>query len=582
MASAQNAKQTSATGDPGGDNLQITAVPSAFTYQGKLSDGGNSANGLYDMQFKLFDDASNGNQIPLQSPLTVERANVQVTNGVFTVQLDFGVNHFESSNRYLDISVRHAAANEQYTTLAPRQQILSAPYAIRSNSAFSADFATTATNSFQLGGVSASQYVKTDDARLTDARTPAAGGNSYIQNTTQQQTGADFNISGNGTLSGTLSANAVGGNTVNATTEYSFNNQKFLSAPGLNTTVGVGAGHSSAGASNAFFGNASGAANTTGSNNLFAGASAGKANQSGSRNAFAGFGAGLSNVSGNDNSFFGTHAGNQNTAHGNSFFGSFAGELNTTGAGNAFFGLSSGQYNTTGQDNSYFGVNAGQSNDAGQGNSLFGKDAGTLNTGNYNSMFGAFSGAANSTGAGNAFFGYAAGKANTTGGGNTFIGEGAGLSNTTGNVNTFIGVEAGRNNTTGFSNIYIGNSAAPNGQTSSRNTVVGSGAGLNIDTEQSNTLIGYQANIIKGVNNSTAIGASAGVTQSNSLVLGDTNVSVGIGVTAPKAKLHVAGGNIYVGDAGQGMILKSPNGSVCRLLTIDNSGAMSLTPISCP
>ena len=49
--------------------------------------------------------------------------------------------------------------------------------------------------------------------------------------------------------------------------------------------------------------------------------------------------------------------------------------------------------------------------------------------------------------------------------------------------------------------------------------------------------------------NATAIGANAIVGQSNSLVLGDTNVSVGIGTSAPNTKLQVVG-NIRVGTSG--------------------------------
>ncbi|HXD33783.1 MAG TPA: hypothetical protein VN643_21865 [Pyrinomonadaceae bacterium] len=61
------------------------------------------------------------------------------------------------------------------------------PYAIRSFAAASADTATTATNATQLGGVAASQYVQTNYARLSDARTPAPGSSNYIQNTNNQQ-----------------------------------------------------------------------------------------------------------------------------------------------------------------------------------------------------------------------------------------------------------------------------------------------------------------------------------------------------------------------------------------------------------
>ena len=36
------------------------------------------------------------------------------------------------------------------------------------------------------------------------------------------------------------------------------------------------------------------------------------------------------------------------------------------------------------------------------------------------------------------------------------------------------------------------------------------------------------------------------------------------------------------GSGGQGMILKSPSGLVCRLLTIDNLGMLITTSIECP
>lgn len=64
-------------------------------------------------------------------------------------------------------------------------------------------------------------------------------------------------------------------------------------------------------------------------------------------------------------------------------------------------------------------------------------------------------------------------------------------------------------------------------------------------------------------------------------VLGN-NASVGIGTTAPKAKLDVAGGNVLTGSAGHGIILKSPDGLTCKLFSIDNAGAKVLTTVACP
>src|SRR5207247_59569 len=140
----------------------------SFTYQGRLTDGGTPANNNYDLQFTLWDAASGGTRQPQPAPVTVTRNNVSVSGGIFTVQLDFTVNAFPGADRFLEISVRSAGVGS-FTTLSPRQQISSTPYAIRTLSAATAD---TATNATQLGGVPANQYVQTNDTRLSDARPP--------------------------------------------------------------------------------------------------------------------------------------------------------------------------------------------------------------------------------------------------------------------------------------------------------------------------------------------------------------------------------------------------------------------------
>src|SRR5437879_1103457 len=112
----------------------ITPAPAqttSFTYQGRLQEGGSNANGNYDFQFTLWDAASSGTQQPQPSPITVTRTNVAVSNGTFTVQLDFGSNAFPSADRFLEISVR-ATGGGSFTLLSPRQPITSTPYAIRS------------------------------------------------------------------------------------------------------------------------------------------------------------------------------------------------------------------------------------------------------------------------------------------------------------------------------------------------------------------------------------------------------------------------------------------------------------------
>ena len=190
------------------------AQSSSFTYQGRLTDGGTAADGNYDLQFALWDSLSGGTQIGSTQTLNT----VAVSNGVFTVSLDFGASSFPGANRFLEIRARQTGSTG-FIILEPRQQVTATPYAVRSDSAGSADTATsamtatnatnatTATNATQLGGVAATQYVQTGDSRLSDARTPTAGSSNYVQNSTNQQLGTNFNISGNGTLGGNLIAN---------------------------------------------------------------------------------------------------------------------------------------------------------------------------------------------------------------------------------------------------------------------------------------------------------------------------------------------------------------------------------------
>jgi hypothetical protein len=61
----------------------------------------------------------------------------------------------------------------------------------------------------------------------------------------------------------------------------------------------------------------------------------------------------------------------------------------------------------------------------------------------------------------------------------------------------------------------------------------------------------------------------------------DFNGNVGVGTDAPKAKLEVKNGDVYVNDSTKGIILKSPNGN-CWRVTVDDSGNFVRTQITCP
>jgi hypothetical protein len=102
---------------------QLAPVGTAFTYQGKLIDGGAPANGTYDFTFALYDALSGGAQVGS----TITLGDVTVTDGLFTVQLDFGA-VFDGTAFYLEIGVRPGSGGA-YTTLAPRQALTATPYA---------------------------------------------------------------------------------------------------------------------------------------------------------------------------------------------------------------------------------------------------------------------------------------------------------------------------------------------------------------------------------------------------------------------------------------------------------------------
>jgi hypothetical protein len=128
-------------------NSQLSSVlaqGTAFTYQGRLIVGGNtSPNGLYDFQFQVFDAASGGNSYGTPNPNTISGATV--SDGLFTVVLDFGTSVFTGPRRWLEIRVRTSGAGS-YTVLAPRQELMPTPYAI------------TAENAATLGGLGAGNF----------------------------------------------------------------------------------------------------------------------------------------------------------------------------------------------------------------------------------------------------------------------------------------------------------------------------------------------------------------------------------------------------------------------------------------
>ena len=178
-----------------GSLLTSLAAPlgTAFTYQGRLDDGAFPVNGLYDFNFKLFDAETAGTLVG--PALGVSLDTIAVSNGVFSVDLDFGP-VFNGDKRWLEISVNTNSARP-LAALSPRQPLNAAPYAqyavnaggVAANAVNGAAIANNAVTGQKIATATVVRSVN----GLTDALTLAAG-----PNITLGTVGNTLTISGSG------------------------------------------------------------------------------------------------------------------------------------------------------------------------------------------------------------------------------------------------------------------------------------------------------------------------------------------------------------------------------------------------
>ena len=110
----------------------------AFTYQGRLNDGGSPASGSYDFRFRLAADAQGNSYVG--SPVLTN--GVVVASGLFAVTLDFG-SVFTGSSYWLEVDVRTNGGGG-YSALGPLQPLTPAPVALYAALAGNANIAATA------------------------------------------------------------------------------------------------------------------------------------------------------------------------------------------------------------------------------------------------------------------------------------------------------------------------------------------------------------------------------------------------------------------------------------------------------
>ena len=152
------------------------ALGSAFTYQGNLKRNDSPVTENCDMIFRLYDDASAGNQIGSDSATTVP-----VSAGLFSVELngsgEFGSNAFTGDARWLGVRVRCPAGGGSYTVLTPRQKVTLAPYALYSSSTGALQGRNVSTITPLTG-----QVLEWDGSQWTPAIDDSAGGSDHTHN----------------------------------------------------------------------------------------------------------------------------------------------------------------------------------------------------------------------------------------------------------------------------------------------------------------------------------------------------------------------------------------------------------------
>ncbi len=146
-------------------------VGTAFTYQGRLMDSQTGAEGLYDLNFTLYDGPASTNTM-VGEPVT--NSAVGVSNGLFSVSLDFGA-VFGGTPLWLEIRVRTNGAAE-FNTLSPRQALTPAPYALFAPNAGSAATLSSLLPAEQIAGTVAAMNLPTNLAYLSQDGVLAGNG----------------------------------------------------------------------------------------------------------------------------------------------------------------------------------------------------------------------------------------------------------------------------------------------------------------------------------------------------------------------------------------------------------------------
>jgi hypothetical protein len=111
-----------------GSDVRAEPIGTALTYQGQLKHLGVPVTGPVDFEFSIWTAETGGSRLEVVGPRTLN-----LVDGLFTAQIDFGDSAFTGDARWLEVRLKSPAGTQ--ATLSPRQPITPAPYALKAKQA---------------------------------------------------------------------------------------------------------------------------------------------------------------------------------------------------------------------------------------------------------------------------------------------------------------------------------------------------------------------------------------------------------------------------------------------------------------